>query len=145
MDQIEPVFQFLEAPVRLSYGVIEKIASDTGIEAGTLRDWQEKVKKPRQPDQAPWRPYQGRSRHGRALTDEQEAMLARMIHEEFILPHRYCAQAHSVALLSPCTMVQRGRFPTVSMKSVLVVLSSGTIPVHFLATMNERLLPLAAG
>jgi hypothetical protein len=38
MDKIEPVFQFLEAPGHLSYGTSEKIASDTGIEANTLRD-----------------------------------------------------------------------------------------------------------
>jgi hypothetical protein len=57
MDQTEPVFQFLEAPGRLSCRDIEKIASDTGIEANTIRDWPEKVKKPRSPDQALWRPY----------------------------------------------------------------------------------------
>jgi hypothetical protein len=38
MDQIEPVFQFLKPSGRLPYGAIDKIASDTGIEANTLRD-----------------------------------------------------------------------------------------------------------
>jgi hypothetical protein len=90
MDQIEPIMQFLEIPDRLPYGAIDTIADETGIEANTLRDWRQKLKAPRAPDEPPWRPYQHRNQHRRALTDEQEAALAKMIREQYIDRHRYC-------------------------------------------------------
>jgi hypothetical protein len=72
MDKIEPIFKFLETPGRLPYGAIDTIATETGIEAGTLRDWRQKLKSPVPPGQPAWRPYQNRNQHRRALTDEQE-------------------------------------------------------------------------
>jgi transposase-like protein len=78
MDQIEPTMSFLESPDRLPYGAIERIAEETAIEANTLRDWRQELKGPCLPVEGPWRPYQNRNARRRAVTDEQEATLAKM-------------------------------------------------------------------
>jgi hypothetical protein len=84
IPELEPIFCYL-ARKRVPRGAVSEIAGDTLIPIDTLYDWRRKLKK-----NSIWRPGLLKSISHRALTYEQEELIASVIRTEFIATGLYC-------------------------------------------------------